>query len=90
VNPKLKVIALIPTLLVTILCLLGDESFGSFVKKAGGTYVFFSVLTVLFGTLWRAALPERPEPQKVKNTEKSGEKPAEPEEKEPETAAAAT
>ena len=87
-NPRIKVVALIPTLLVAILCLFGDEGFWSFVKKTGATYLFFSVLTVLFGTLWRAARPAPVEPQKASRA-KTKEKTAEAGKEEPRTAAAA-
>jgi hypothetical protein len=49
------VLTLIATLAVAILCLFRDESLLSFLKKVGGTYVFFSVLSSIFSYLWRIA-----------------------------------
>ncbi len=90
-NPRIKVLASLPTLLVAILCLFSDETFGSFVKKVGGTYLFFSVIVVLFGVLWGAARPARvPVETKKKTTKGSAEKKAgEGEQKEPKEAVAA-
>lgn len=60
--------ALVPALIVAMICLLRDEGLVSFLKKVGGTYLFFWLLSSLFGYLWRLASyqPAKPREKKVK------------------------
>jgi hypothetical protein len=59
--------ALVPALIVAVWCLFRDEGLVSFLKKVGGTYLFFWLLSSLFGYFWRLASYRPAKPRKVKS-----------------------